>query len=98
LKVERELSQRAPTTAPSVQIKNNNQMPEKVVDYGQSDNYFGDIRLKDTDVLNESDNVIVSMKNVHKTYLLGVEGIPALRFVKTIDIEIIIIIIVETCL
>lgn len=57
-------------------------MPEqKVVDYGQSDNYFGDIRLKETDVLHEEADVIVSMKNVHKTYLLGVEGIPALRFV-----------------
>merc|ERR1712000_105754 len=58
-------------------------MPEqKVVDYGQSDNYFGDIRLKETDVLHEEADVIVSMKNVHKTYLLGVEGIPALRGVS----------------
>ena len=43
------------------------------------DKYFGDIRLRETDVLNEGSDVIVSMKNVHKTYLLGVEGIPALR-------------------
>lgn len=41
---------------------------------------LGDVRLKDSDVLNTGAEVIISMKNVHKTYLLGVEGIPALRF------------------
>jgi ABC-type glutathione transport system ATPase component len=46
------------------------------------DSLYGEVRLRDTDVLNTDDDVVVSMKNVHKTYLLGVEGIPALRGVS----------------
>ena len=32
------------------------------------------------------DDTVVSVKNVHKTYLLGVEGVPALRGVS-LDIK-----------
>lgn len=48
----------------------------------KADSYFGDVRLRETDVLHTDEDVVVSMKNVHKTYLLGVEGIPALRGVS----------------
>lgn len=44
--------------------------------------YFGNVRLDDTAVLQMSEDVIISMKNLHKTYLLGVEGVPALRGVS----------------
>ncbi|GAM21386.1 hypothetical protein SAMD00019534_045610 [Acytostelium subglobosum LB1] len=45
----------------------------------QDENYFGQVRLKDDGVdFNDSTN-IVAMKNIHKTYLLGIEGVPALR-------------------
>lgn len=27
----------------------------------------------------DEENTIVAMRNVHKTYLLGIEGVPALR-------------------
>ena len=43
---------------------------------------LGDVRLKASDVLHEEAGVVISMKNVHKTYLLGVEGVPALRGVS----------------
>jgi len=46
------------------------------------DEYFGNVRLKDTDVLDMGEDVILSMKNLHKTYLLGLEGVPALRGVS----------------
>jgi len=46
------------------------------------DEYFGNVRLKDTDVLDMGADVILSMKNLHKTYLLGLEGVPALRGVS----------------
>jgi putative ABC transport system ATP-binding protein len=48
----------------------------------KQDSYFGTVRLGAQDVLHTDDDVVVSMKNVHKTYLLGVEGIPALRGVS----------------
>eukprot|EP00026_Physarum_polycephalum_P007106 Phypoly_transcript_07160.p1 GENE.Phypoly_transcript_07160~~Phypoly_transcript_07160.p1 ORF type:complete len:440 (+),score=74.40 Phypoly_transcript_07160:207-1526(+) len=44
--------------------------------------YFGNVRLDDTAVLQTSEDVVISMKNLHKTYLLGVEGVPALRGVS----------------
>jgi len=44
--------------------------------------YFGNVRLGDGAVLDNSDDTILSMKNLHKTYLLGVEGVPALRGVS----------------
>jgi hypothetical protein len=40
---------------------------------------FGKIRLHGTEVLTNDAAVIVSLRNVHKTYLLGIEGVPALR-------------------
>jgi len=42
--------------------------------------YYGKIRLDDDEMLEtDAERVIVSMRNIHKTYLLGVEGVPALR-------------------
>lgn len=29
------------------------------------------------------DVVVVELKNIHKTYLLGIEGVPALRYILT---------------
>lgn len=47
------------------------------------DDPFGKIRLReDVDVLESGEDVVVSLRNVHKTYLLGVEGVPALRGVS----------------
>ena len=44
---------------------------------------FGKIRLSEKDVLDtDSTKTIVSLRNIHKTYLLGVEGVPALRGVS----------------
>ena len=36
----------------------------------------------DTDLEDEEDDVIVELCNIHKTYLLGIEGVPALRGVS----------------
>lgn len=44
--------------------------------------YFGNVRLDESAVLHTGEDVIISMKNIHKTYLLGVEGVPALRGVS----------------
>eukprot|EP01117_Protostelium_nocturnum_P002712 TRINITY_DN1358_c0_g1_i1.p1 TRINITY_DN1358_c0_g1~~TRINITY_DN1358_c0_g1_i1.p1 ORF type:complete len:226 (+),score=101.03 TRINITY_DN1358_c0_g1_i1:35-679(+) len=41
------------------------------------DEYYGTTRVKK--VGEDEPDVLVSMKNVHKTYLLGIEGVPALR-------------------
>lgn len=42
--------------------------------------YYGKVRLDDDEVLEtDGSRVVVSLRNVHKTYLLGIEGVPALR-------------------
>ena len=46
------------------------------------DEYFGAIRLTDDDILYHDKDHVVSIKNIHKTYLLGTEGIAALRGVS----------------
>jgi len=46
------------------------------------DKYFGDVRLAKDDPTAEDDDSLIAMKNVHKTYLLGIEGVPALRGVS----------------
>ncbi|EKE37660.1 hypothetical protein ENUP19_0347G0037 [Entamoeba nuttalli] len=46
------------------------------------DDYFGNIRLTEKDVLIDDQNYIISIRNVHKTYLLGIEGVAALRGVS----------------
>jgi len=50
-------------------------------DYHEEE-YFGNVRLDGSAVLQTGEDVVVSMKNIHKTYLLGVEGVPALRGVS----------------
>eukprot|EP01107_Rhizomastix_libera_P007818 TRINITY_DN2283_c0_g1_i2.p1 TRINITY_DN2283_c0_g1~~TRINITY_DN2283_c0_g1_i2.p1 ORF type:complete len:319 (+),score=81.20 TRINITY_DN2283_c0_g1_i2:122-1078(+) len=49
--------------------------------YAESDP-FGKIRLNDDDVIHTESDVVISLRNVHKTYLLGIEGVPALRGVS----------------
>jgi len=44
--------------------------------------YYGDTRIAKDDPNAEDEDVVISMKNVHKTYLLGIEGVPALRGVS----------------
>lgn len=53
----------------------------KTIEFSE-DKYFGDIRIKEDDIGEETDKPLIHMKNVHKTYLLGVEGVPALRGVS----------------
>ncbi|KAF2077445.1 hypothetical protein CYY_001218 [Polysphondylium violaceum] len=45
--------------------------------------FFGQVRLKQDDSVdfNDPENIL-TMKNIHKTYLLGIEGVPALRGVS----------------
>jgi len=50
----------------------------------KEDSYYGETRLR-KDVVADPDTLI-SLKNVHKTYLLGIEGVPALRGV-TLNIK-----------
>jgi putative ABC transport system ATP-binding protein len=53
------------------------------------DKFFGQTRITDSDdksAPKDGEDLIVEMKNVHKTYLLGVEGVPALRGV-TVNIK-----------
>jgi putative ABC transport system ATP-binding protein len=54
-----------------------------IKDYNE-DAYFGKTRVtkEETEFTEKDKDVIVSMKNVHKTYLLGIEGVPALRGVS----------------
>jgi len=46
------------------------------------DKYFGNIRLKDDKQEDNGEEMLITMRNVHKTYLLGIEGVPALRGVS----------------
>jgi len=46
------------------------------------DKYFGNVRLEKEDPHADDEDTLISMKNVHKTYLLGIEGVPALRGVS----------------
>jgi len=50
----------------------------KTIEYGE-EKYFGNVRLVKEDTPGDDPDVVVSMNNVHKTYLLGIEGVPALR-------------------
>jgi len=59
----------------------------QTVEFEEEDKYFGNIRIKEKDEVfpdsfKDNSEVIVSMHNVHKTYLLGIEGVPALRGVS----------------
>ena len=48
-------------------------------DTNEDEKYYGKIRLADSEVLKDDKDTILSIRNVHKTYLLGIEGVPALR-------------------
>jgi len=41
-----------------------------------------DNREQEEESINEEDEVLVELDNIHKTYLLGIEGVPALRGVS----------------
>jgi len=60
--------------------KSNSNSNGTTIEY-KEDAYFGDTRLKKEENTDDED-IVLSMKNVHKTYLLGVEGVPALRGVS----------------
>eukprot|EP00727_Mastigamoeba_balamuthi_P005236 m51a1_g14710 putative abc transporter (472) ;mRNA; r:153529-155615 len=49
---------------------------------GPPEEPFGKVRLQTTEHLVNDAATIVSLRNVHKTYLLGIEGVPALRGVS----------------
>jgi len=53
----------------------------KVTEY-KEDEYFGNVRLQKEGNKTDDEDVLISMRNVHKTYLLGIEGVPALRGVS----------------
>lgn len=42
--------------------------------------------LAKADVDDKENDIVISMENIHKTYLMGVEGVPALRFVNIVVI------------
>src|SRR3989338_9084438 len=73
----------AAPSASSVDFAENMRVMKDAVHLYSQDAYFETgvvtalVRLQDGE--EEDDAVIVSMTNVHKTYLLGVEGVPALR-------------------
>lgn len=52
----------------------------QVVDFQDENKYFGKTRIakEDTEIDSEEESIL-AMRNVHKTYLLGIEGVPALR-------------------
>jgi len=54
---------------------------ENTVEFNE-DKFFGNTRLQKDDPNFNNEDVVVAMKNVHKTYLLGIEGVPALRGVS----------------
>jgi len=53
----------------------------QTVDYNE-DKFFGSTRIGKDDPHYNDEDVVIAMKNVHKTYLLGIEGVPALRGVS----------------
>jgi putative ABC transport system ATP-binding protein len=67
-----------------------------VADYTETDEFFGQIRLEDPDAATDGEGggvggagndaerraPLIVLRNVHKTYMLGVEGVPALRGVS----------------
>lgn len=68
--------------------KNTKKSQNEIQEYTE-DNFFGKTRItkEEMEFTSESDDLIVSMKNVHKTYLLGIEGVPALRFLIKLYFE-----------
>ena len=47
----------------------------------EKDDYFGGKAISATAEVEGDERPIIVLHNVHKTYLLGVEGVPALRYV-----------------
>jgi len=77
---------------------NNNHNNTNAKDYEENEeDYYGQIRLKNKnknpygdytssklDLNDENVDTIIELNNIHKTYLLGLEGVPALRGVNLI--------------
>ncbi|PRP76045.1 hypothetical protein PROFUN_01761 [Planoprotostelium fungivorum] len=53
------------------------------IDFNE-DQYYGNTRVAKSDPHADDPDTLVYMKNVHKTYLLGIEGVPALRGVDLV--------------
>jgi len=67
------------TTTTTTTTKDDEDEEKKDVEVNDSE-YYGKIRLDDDEVLEtDANRVVVSLRNIHKTYLLGIEGVPALR-------------------
>jgi len=69
------------TTTSAVAISEPDEKKKNKEDVAVDDSeYYGKIRLDDDEMLEtDAERVVVSMRNIHKTYLLGIEGVPALR-------------------
>jgi len=61
--------------------KDDKQDEPHTIEYTE-EKYFGNVRIAKDDPHAEDEDTLILMKNVHKTYLLGVEGVPALRGVS----------------
>jgi len=62
------------------EIIQNKEEQENILEYNNEERFFGTTRIGKEDPTYNDEDVIVGMKNVHKTYLLGIEGVPALRY------------------
>lgn len=74
------MSERVELELHEVEAQKAEEEKKDIKDYNE-DAYFGKTRVtkEETEFTEKDKDVIVSMKNVHKTYLLGIEGVPALR-------------------
>lgn len=59
-------------------VEDSNKSTQLLIEEAEKDDYFGGKSLEATDGCNDSDSII-RLNNIHKTYLLGLEGVPALR-------------------
>ena len=69
---ERNKQGTAAMSASSTSSKAKSKAEDAATTKSKADSYFGDVRLRESDVLHTDEDVVMSMKNVHKTYLLGV--------------------------
>ena len=81
------MSKRSSSEEPSMQKSEVEEEDIKVIDFQDENKYFGKTRIAKEDTEFGEDHQdqevpILAMRNVHKTYLLGIEGVPALRGVS----------------
>jgi len=63
------------------EIQEVNALQPSVIDLS-SDAYFGSHSLEAVAHVQDDKDIIIALNNIHKTYLLGLEGVPALRGVS----------------